>query len=170
MRRLTEARIRPATPQDLDAIYAMGFDAWGGGQGLEAYLAGCRRSPKYARGTWYVLGEESGRPVSSLITYALPVWRGEPTVGLGSIATAPERRGQGWASRLIRDILGMLRTEGSVFYLHADVSPSFYARLGFIALDPRYQRKPGTTTMIHGRPETVAERLAAPGFEPPAYF
>lgn len=63
-------QFRPAIPADMDRIYMMGFDAWGEGSNQDDYLSGCRSSPKYAQGKWFVL-EHDQELLSSLIVYSL---------------------------------------------------------------------------------------------------
>ena len=69
---------RLAKTEEFDRIYMMGFDVWSDGASEEDYLVGCRASPKYAKGTWYVLANED-QLVSSLITYNL----GPNIIGIG---------------------------------------------------------------------------------------
>ena len=87
---------RQAAQDDLDAVYMMGFDVWADGNSAAKYLEGCRASPKYKAGTWYVL-EQKNVLVSSLIVYRL----GPARFGIGSIATPNHLRKMGYASDLI---------------------------------------------------------------------
>ncbi len=59
---------RLARPEELEAVYLLGYDAWGEGAAEASYLAECRASPKYARGRWWVLVKD-GAVVSALIVY-----------------------------------------------------------------------------------------------------
>ena len=155
---------RPARPEEMDEVYLMGYDAWGAGDGADAYLAACAASPKYATGRWLVL-EDGGILLSSLIVYDL----GGPAAGLGSIATAPERRGHGHASRLTAAAAGAIEGAGkSRIFLFSDIEPAFYERLGFRALPARFQRKPGSCCMV--RTDDLGALVREPGFEPPEYF
>lgn len=158
-------KVREAAQADLDHVYMMGFDAWGEGQAENVYLEQCRASPKYKRGRWYVLEDERGELLSSLITYKL----GPGTAGIGSIATPPALRKRGLAARLIKDVLALLTREGAkTVFLFSDIAPEFYESLGFRKLPASLQRYPKSACMAWG--VSAAEIVNAPGFTPPAYF
>jgi predicted N-acetyltransferase YhbS len=137
--------IRKAKPSEFDQIYMMGFDVWA--EGPEAdYLVGCRTSSKYARGTWYVLENESGKLVSSLIVYQLSPGQ----FGIGSIATPVALRKQGYASVLIAKVLAQLDliSTKTIVFLYSDIEPQFYERFGFVQLPAEAQRYKTTTCMV----------------------
>ncbi len=138
---------RQASSTELDEIYRMGFDVWGDGAGETEYLRACRGSPKYEKGRWFVL-EERGNLLSSLILYDF----GEGQFGLGSIATPPAVRSQGYASKLILGIVDEVtgwQKENNLF-LYSDIKPAFYEKLGFTPLPPELQKYKDSTCMIHG--------------------
>lgn len=136
--------VRPAVPADLDAVYLLGYDAWSGGASREEYLAACRSSEKYARGSWRAL-EADGVPVSALIVYALA----DGVFGLGSIATEASRRRRGFAERLIGSVVAELESGGArAIFLHSDVAPAYYRKFGFVPLPDGAQRKTGSVCMI----------------------
>ncbi len=59
-------------------------------------------------------------------------------VGIGAVFTPRALRGRGYASALIGTLLDAERAGGSdVAFLFSDIHPSFYERLGFIALPSR---------------------------------
>lgn len=139
-------KIRPARPEERDAIYLLGYDAWGEGAAQAAYLAECRASPKYARGRWWVL-EKGGAPASALIVYR-DAWGLPPgSWGLGSLATAKPLRRRGLAAELVA---GVLEEEKGPAFLFADIGSEFYAAFGFVAPPEAAQPKPGTTLMVRG--------------------
>jgi ribosomal protein S18 acetylase RimI-like enzyme len=156
---------RLADTADMTAIYMMGYDVWGDGRPQSPYLEQCYGSQKYKRGQWYVLADSRGNPLSSLITYKL-----EPNVsGIGSIATPPEMRKRGLASRLISDVLELLKRDGvKTVFLFSDISPEFYEKFGFIRLPKELQRYPDSTCMVWGMPLT--EIVSTPNFSAPLYF
>ncbi len=153
--------MRAADPADMDAVYMMGFDAFAEGLAVEAYLAGCRAAPKYRLGRWYVL-EVEGRTVSSLICYEGHFGLAARAVGIGSVATEVGARRRGYAAALIKAVVAAYRARGDVdaFYLHADVDPEIYRRLGFRTL--------------HGSEACMAlaadEAVFGVGFVGPRYF
>jgi N-acetylglutamate synthase-like GNAT family acetyltransferase len=143
----------------------MGADVWGRGLTLDAYLAACRDSPKYRLGEWRVLEDERGALVSSLIVYRAS----DGSAGIGSIATAPDERRRGRATRLIADVLASLDAGGvSRVFLYSDIAPRCYERFGFAALPSEHQSRPGSVCMVRG--PAVGELLREPGFRPPSYF
>ncbi|MGB7995921.1 MAG: GNAT family N-acetyltransferase [Photobacterium halotolerans] len=125
-------QIRPATESEMNSVYMMGYDAWGGEMPQAEYLAACKRSRKYAAGQWYVL-LEADMPVASLILYRHQFGLEDGQTGIGSIATSPAHRRQGYASQLI---LGIVRhlfsgTTTTTVFLHSDIDTAFYQKLGF---------------------------------------
>jgi GNAT superfamily N-acetyltransferase len=163
--------IRTAFASELESVYRMGHDVWGEGLGFDAYFAGCRASPKYVAGTWWILDSGDGILLSSLLAHEIALPSGYPAVGLGSIATPPELRGRGHASRLIEGFLR--RREGShgteVFFLFSDIAPAFYERFGFAALMP-CPGKPGSILMARADRKRLEGLLSDPRFSAPEYF
>jgi predicted GNAT family N-acyltransferase len=141
-------RFRKANPNELDQIYMMGVDVWAEGSALE-YLEACRISPKYARGQCYVLENESGELISSLILYRLGLTR----FGIGSIATPKALRRNGSASQLISEVLQHIESESpeAEIFLYSDIAPEFYERFGFLRLPPTAQRFKTSTCMIRSK-------------------
>jgi ribosomal protein S18 acetylase RimI-like enzyme len=143
---MTDARVRAAKASELDAVYRMGYDAWGDSRPLADYLRDCAASPKYRRGVWHVL-DGGTRLLSALIVYEL----GPGAAGIGSLATPPEERRRGRASALIAGVLKLLDARGvGAVYLYSDIAPRFYERFGFRALPAALQRYPGRVGMIRG--------------------
>lgn len=158
------ADCRPPTGEEMTEVYRMGYDAWAEGRDFDAYARVCAASPKYAGGRWLVLAD-GAELLSSLIVYDL----GGPAAGLGSIATAPEHRGRGHASRLVATAAEAIEAVGkSRIFLFSDVAPDIYERLGFRALPERLQAKAGSLCMARAR--DFDAMVADGGFEPPAYF
>lgn len=156
---------RPARPEDLDAVYSMGFDVWGNGLVFEDYLTECRNSKKYRQGRWFVMENAELGLCASLTVYEL----GDRTLGIGSIATRPDLRGRGFASALLTKALSRLDREGaSRIFLYSDIAHTFYERFGFQALDRKHQSPPGSVCMVRG---TDGDSLIRnPDINPPAYF
>lgn len=155
--------VRQATAEDHETIFMMGYDAWGDGLSEADYLEECRNSPKYPRGTWYVL-EDGGRLASSLIVYRkgfeLPVgcW------GIGSVATPPALRRKGYAARLIQHVVDMAdAADARGIYLFSGVDPDYYAGLGFERVPAAPADLPGVCMVLCFRDANELKDLA-PGF------
>jgi predicted N-acetyltransferase YhbS len=171
---LGEFRVRKAADADMDSVYMMGYDTWGDGQSKTAYLEGCRTSPKYAAGTWYVLEDREGEPLSALIVYNSPNHGlQENTLGIGSLATKLAERGKGYANHLMWDLMRSFldRNHETIFYLFADVNSKFYEALDFKKLPEHLQTKVGSTAMARCLQSDRLQRvLESAGYRPPSYF
>ncbi|MFM8904056.1 MAG: DUF1653 domain-containing protein, partial [Verrucomicrobiota bacterium] len=84
-------RVRLVQPEDLRTVLAFGFDAWNCGNSVDDFCASYERDRNHVRGTRYLLEDADGRPVSGLNVLRFR----ESLLGLASVATAPEQRGQG---------------------------------------------------------------------------
>jgi hypothetical protein len=113
----------------------MGYDAWGAGLPVEMYLDSCAASYKYKQGSFYVLEDEFGRLLSSCIVYPLAAFGGvvsERAVGLGSLATMASERHRGCATLFLAMLMKRLESEGvDAFFIHSDIPPKIYEKLGF---------------------------------------
>ena len=148
--------LRGANHHDMDDIYLLGLDAWGDGD-LAAYMAGCRGSAKYQRGSWYVL-EHDGQIVSAIICYSLPTIAQLTIIGLGSLATRPDQRQKGYASTLLNAIMAHYQRQQhtDVFMLFDETGGHFYQRAGFQRLPAHLQSQHGASGMIHCREQHIA--------------
>jgi len=123
--------IRKPREEEYKSIYRMGFYAWSDGKSLEEYIEKCTESKKYKSGTWYVLANENIL-VSSLIVYESVFKIPKGFCGIGTVATAIEHRNKGFSTHLINGVCENLKAQGfSGVYLHTDIGPAFYERLGF---------------------------------------
>lgn len=141
-----EPVVRSARPEDLEAVFLIGYDPWGRGSSIDAYLEECRVSEKYPLGLWSVL-ELEGRVLSALIVYRDAFGLPPAAFGIGSLCTEPAVRRLGLAGALMRVVLA--REPGTAF-LWADAVPDFYARLGFTPLPRELQTRPGSALMARG--------------------
>jgi predicted acetyltransferase len=101
----------------------------------------------------YVKGDSSYRPsqtrvvvVNDKVVSTLRVWErrirvGESLVtmgGIGGVCTHPHYRGVGYASALMRDTIGYLKTTGyDIGALFSIIPDEFYGRLGWVSLPLR---------------------------------
>lgn len=124
--------IRKPREDEYGSIYLMGFDVWSEGKSEEKYVEDCMESKKYKTGAWYVLASENDL-VSSLVVYESQFKIPENFCGIGSVATAIQHRKKGYSSQLINGVCADLKSSGyRGVYLHSDIDPEFYKRLGFI--------------------------------------
>lgn len=147
-----EPVVRTARPEDLEAVFLLGYDPWGRGLSIDAYLDECRASEKYPLGRWSVL-ELKGRVLSALIVYRGVYGLPPGAFGIGSLCTEPAVRRLGLAGALMRVVLA--REPGTAF-LWADAVPDFYASLGFKPLPPERQSRPGSILMACGSHDLTA--------------
>ncbi|MGR2679247.1 GNAT family N-acetyltransferase [Chromobacterium haemolyticum] len=164
--------LRSAAISEMEAVYLMGKDAWGEGCSEADYLRLCRDSRKYQRGRWHVLADAGGGLLCSAIAYQLPRLAGRVTLGLGSVATGPEWRGQGCASLALNGLLAGYRRHcrAEVFLLFADIEWRFYQRLGFMPLPQSLQAHGKAVGMARCAPELWEDVLLALAERPLGYF
>jgi len=123
--------IRAPKPEEMDRLYLMGYDVWSDDDDAETYLNGCRHSNKYAAGEWFVW-DVDGEPVASLIVFSDDYQLDPGCYGIGSVATDPQHRGQGYASALLKAVVSVLaERQPKAIFLHSDIDPAFYQRFGF---------------------------------------
>ena len=124
-------QILEGLPADADTLFLMGYDAWSEGLSKEEYLEASRTSTKYPQGTWYVL-EDQGELLSSLIVYRQGFELPDRCWGIGSVATPPALRRQGYAGHLLKHV-DKLATEADArgIYLFSGIDPAYYAKFGY---------------------------------------
>lgn len=155
---------RPAKPEEMDAIFIMGFDEWGEGSTTEQYLEEYLSSEKYKRGTWNVLDNPQKQSVCSLITYNFD----DDKIGIGSIATQLDLRRKGLASLLVKRIIEFATASEKMIFLYSDICLKLYEQLGFTALPKYLQQYKTSTCMVWGDGLNKIERKA--DFQPLKYF
>ena len=140
--------LRLVQPEDLRAVLAFGYDAWNNGNSVDDFCASYERDRNHLRGTRYLLEGPSGQPVSALNVLRFR----ENLIGLASVATAPEQRGKGYASLLVRAVMELHRFAqlDARFLLFSEVKSSIYERHGFRVLPAEHQRFPKSVAMATG--------------------
>jgi GNAT superfamily N-acetyltransferase len=154
--RLPAPVVRPARPEELEAVFLLGYDVWGEGAPLGDYLAECRASAKYAAGRWTVVAVE-GAVAGAVLVYRGGFGLPAGAWGAGSLSVDPAVRRLGLAKALMRAVLE--REPGTAF-LWADVLPGFYRSLGFAPLPERCQTRPGSLLMARGPHDAAALRIS----------
>lgn len=167
-------QVRKAKPEEHEDIFLMGYDAWGANLPEEIYLESCLASYKYKQGQFYVLEDEEYGLLSSCIVYPLSMFGGvigENAVGIGNLATIPSNRHQGYASLCLSLLIQQLEFEGvDAFFIHSDIHPKIYERLGFVAAPKDYHTDAGCTPMLKlsGKRQLIPEHWDA--FVLPQFF
>jgi GNAT superfamily N-acetyltransferase len=149
-------RLRLVQPEDMRTVLAFGYDAWKHDKTFDQYCADKDSDPNHLRGTRYLLEDAAGQPVSALNVLRFR----ESLIGFASVATSPEQRGKGNASRLLRAVMELHRfAQLDVrFMLFSEVKPAIYERHGFRVLPPEHQRFPKSLAMATGdAPLSAAE-------------
>jgi GNAT superfamily N-acetyltransferase len=114
---------------------------WAAGRALDDHTAYTFRQLELAGPAllhYAGLVDETG-VVASMKRYGLalagPDGVAVPAVGIGAVFTRRDARGRGLASALVKAVLDEARALGAgAAWLHAEIDPAFYERLGFIAL------------------------------------
>ena len=129
-------QIRAGRADELNAIFMMGFDTWHGGMSEREYLDTCLASPKYPQGDWLVLAR-GGVLVSSLIVYRQGLGLPAGCWGIGSVATPPEQRRQGYAAMLVQQVIAEAKRDNiRGLYLFSGIDPG-YSRSVALSRSPR---------------------------------
>jgi N-acetylglutamate synthase-like GNAT family acetyltransferase len=156
--------IREPRREELPTIYRMGHDAWGSELSDAEYQERCKHSAKYPQGTWYVL-EKNGELVSSLIVYRSGFELPEGCWGIGSVATPPALRGNGYAPRMLNHVLDLARAaDARALYLFSGIDPAYYAKFGFELVPDAPTDLPGVCMALCFRDSAELHRVV------PAYF
>lgn len=143
--------MRKGSPEELNTIFLMGYDVWHEGQSVEAYIQSCYTSTEYEDGEWYVLENPTTKELlSSLILYDFKTEH-EKIYGIGSVATPPNLRKNGYAKELIQAIISLVMNEknGTYLLLYSDIDPVFYEKLGFVKAPDVMQQEEGKICMIY---------------------
>ena len=106
-------------------------------QPFEVYAGLRLRSPLRRDADWWLLEDERGVPVTSLMGYALELADDggrHAGLGIGAVATHPEHRGLHHASTLCAHAIRDAEAKGRpLALLFSAIPPALYERLGFVA-------------------------------------
>ncbi|MGO1528761.1 MAG: GNAT family N-acetyltransferase [Senegalia sp. (in: firmicutes)] len=167
--------LREAKQEDLDEIYMMGYDVWGDNSYISDYLNECRNSTKYAKGKWYVLENESGNLLSSLLIHNLNNLNYDTNLeirGIGSISTSPDFRRQGYGSALVEKTIEYINKNISIdiWFLYSDIDVNFYNKLNFKGLPNEFQKYSSTILMANFKDNIWNIDTNTPNIQTPDYF
>lgn len=137
-----------AFPEEEAELATFGHDTWGQGVTLDDFVAADLVDRDTRRGERWFMKDNAGKKVSVL--NVLRFSRG--AVGIASLATNPERRGQGFGSLLLRSVMELLRVEDSStrFLLFAEGPIALYERLGFKVVPESAQHFSPAIAMMTG--------------------
>lgn len=151
--------IHEASPDELRQAHANVFDVWSKGLSLEAHLQRRLTSAHHNWARWYV-GLVDGRVVTSLAAHPLELAVGDevvPAIGVASVHTLADFRGQGLAPRLIAWVENHERQRGAaVSLLFSDVDPGYYVRQGY-TLCPAHQARAEALPVEEGSAPLAAD-------------
>jgi predicted acetyltransferase len=124
--------LRPLTPADDDAAWALGVEAFGAPPaGSPATPPPARPRPgRHAWGTF----DAGGRLVAKVVGLELASWFGGvpvPTGGVAGVTVVAERRGDGLLGDLFRAVLDEALARGEVVSTLYPTAPGIYRRLGY---------------------------------------
>jgi GNAT superfamily N-acetyltransferase len=145
----------------LEQIFDLTFPVWSEGlsrRGYSQWNSAQMRIP-WARDRFhrFALVDAEGRLLASLKRYRFDIrldGRDGWMCGLGAVFTPPDRRGHGYAGRLIEQVLDRERRDGAVMAaLFSEIGAPFYERLGFVVvpldeLSVRVRMKGGAPAML----------------------
>jgi GNAT superfamily N-acetyltransferase len=168
-------KIVPAEGALLEQIFDLTFPIWHEGLTRRAYA---QWNTAQMRVPWardhlqrLALVDDAGRLLASLKRYRYDIrlqGRDGWMCGLGAVFTPPDRRGQGYASRLIELVLEQERRDGALIAaLFSEIGAAYYERLGFagVPLDEvtvRVHLKGGApATLVRAADERDLPALAA---------
>ncbi len=124
-------RIREGRPEERETFFMMGYDTWNDGRSVSDYLEALRPVPRYAQATWYVL-EIEGTKVAALALYRSGLKLPAECWGVGSVATVPEHRRNGYAALLMQHVVELAEAESvRGVYLFSGVGTDYYRQFGF---------------------------------------
>lgn len=173
--------MRRATPADLREIYTMGYDTWGEGKSIAAYLDECLASPKYKQGRWFVLtasnNDSEDRTVAlsllaSAIVYEFSGWGSYKVLGIGSLSSPVSLRGKGYGKSMMQQLSDYLLAQehADLVFIYSDIDPEFYARMGYVVVPSEYQTNKGSTCMVLEGTANFRELLTRFPSALPKYF
>lgn len=126
--------IHLASPEERRQAHRNVYDVWSRGLPVERHVARREQAPHHQFAQW-IVGTRAGRVVTSLACHPLEFSvRGKTQQGIGiaSVHTVPEVRGQGLAPLLIEwTERWAAAAGGAVSLLFSDVDPDYYARMGY---------------------------------------
>ncbi len=110
------------------------YDVWSLGLSLPEHVARRENSALHRRARW-IVGCIEGRVVAALASHPLRFLlhgRSYQGIGIASVHTLQEHRGQGIAQRMVRWIESFEQREGArISTLFSDIEPRYYERLGY---------------------------------------
>ncbi len=157
--------IHLASDEERRAAHVNCHDIWHLGLSVEDHVIRREKSALHRRARW-IVGTLDGRVVAALASHPLRFrvhGRSYPGIGIASVHTLCEFRGQGIAQRLIHWIERFEHEQSAaISILFCDIEPKYYERLGYI-LCPSYLGWADCGDATLQRSEVAGYRLVAAG-------
>jgi len=121
--------VRFINRKDVDLVKRMNMYCFGVPEERVNWLAENVFSPENCIGAY-----EEGKLAASLYIFPFEIFFGKRVVkmgGIASVATLPEHRRRGYASRMLIESLRIMRERGQIFSMLAPFSYEFYRRYGW---------------------------------------
>ena len=132
---MAELDIHLASSAEREVAHRNVYLQWPAAPTLEEHVRFRMESPRHSGASWFVACLD-GEVICSLSSYPFGFRvRGEELsgLGIGSVFTVPEHRGQGYAPRLMAQVEELARARGTdMSILYSDLVPHYYERLGYV--------------------------------------
>lgn len=152
--------VRPMKIEEQRIVYKTLYQEWGKGSSKNQFYSYCSKQEE--RGTRYVLINSKNKIVSSMLLIPLSnssMSTSSKLYGISSVCTHCDYRNFGYAQTLLTTVISNLQhtQHSSSFLLYADISPSYYLRLGFKEMPQHLQRYSSTIFMVKSDSKTYQE-------------
>lgn len=147
------AHVRPAEPSDLDRLVEIHLRAFPDPRGIPERLRNFRENPLGGYDRLFV-AEREGIVVGHTFSFDLELGclgACVPVAGIASVGVAPEARGQGVATALLRHVQEVAREQGKVASVLFPFREAFYARLDYGKTTPALHLECASTSLAQLR-------------------
>lgn len=159
---------RQAALPEREFLFRAGYREWARGRTYEQYVRDNQKEDDY--GTRYVLTCADEIVSSAIVLKLAPIF-GKKVRGIGSILTPEIHSHQGYATILLKKCLQQIDSEeDGLVFLHSDIDPAFYRRLGFRVLPENLQRSATSACMVRCAEDVWKKLLNGASKLIPDYF
>lgn len=158
---------RHAKQEEIPLLFHQGYQEWSKNRTFEQYCID--NSKEDTVGTRYVL-ENHGEIVCSTIVIRLETINCRQVLGIGSVLTPQNHRGNNYAAELLRNCINLVYDRSNLIFLYSDIKPSFYERMNFRMLPTSLQRYEKSLCMVFCHDKVWSELLNLTIESIPSYF